>query len=114
MEYDYNFFIHRIHTFVGIVFVFNLVAYLFEKDMIKPTKFLGAASFFLFATHAPFLMPMFRKINFILFNPQSDWAFTVLFIVNTVLTVFAALGVYYLLKRFLPTFTGIITGGRNN
>ena len=97
----------------GIVFCFNFVAYLFENGTIKSApKFLGAATFFIFATHDPFFINGFRKLTYLIIHPESDLAFTTLFFVNSILVVLCALGLYYLLRRFLPKFTQIITGGR--
>jgi len=112
MEYDFNHYVHQAEIIVAIIFCFNFVAYLFEKGAIKPTKFLAAASFFLFATHVPFLLDTFRKLTYIIFRPESDWASITFFFVNVILTVLSALGLYYILRRYLPRFTRIITGGR--
>ena len=112
MKYEFNHYVHKAEIIIAIIFCFNFVAYLFEKGAIKPTKFLASASFFLFATHAPFLVNSFRKLSNMIVRPENDLAFTALFFLNVILTVFSALGLYYILRRFLPKLTGIITGGR--
>jgi len=112
MEYDFNHYIHRVGIIMGIIFSFNLVSYWFGKDIIKPTKFLAAATFFVFAVHEPLLLKMIYRLSLLIFSPQSDLAFTTLFFVNVILTALGALGLYYFLRRFLPGFTRIITGGR--
>ena len=108
---DFNGYIHKTGIIIGIMFWFNLVSYLFEKQKIRQTKFLSAASFFVFAIHAH-LVVSFRKISYMIFLPQSDLVITSLYFSNVILTALAALGIYYVLRLYLPTFTDIITGGR--
>ena len=111
-EYMFNEYMHKTGIVIGIVFCFNLVTILFEKGKIKPTPFLSAASFFVFAIHAPFVLVNLKKISFLLFKPETDIAITALYFFNVIATVCIALGLYYVLKRFMPKFTAIITGGR--
>ncbi|MCL2328093.1 MAG: acyltransferase [Bacteroidetes bacterium] len=110
--YDFNAYIHKADTIIGSVFWFNLLALLFEKRKIKPIPFLGAASFFVFAIHEPFLLRTLRKITFMILKPESDFALTSLYFMNTIFVVLTALGVYYVLNRFFPKFTAIISGGK--
>jgi surface polysaccharide O-acyltransferase-like enzyme len=110
--YAFNGYIQKAGVIIGIIFSFNLVAFLFEKKKIKPIPFLSASSFFVFAIHEPFLLTVFRRITFLAIKPESDFAFTSLYFVNPILVALVALGLYYILNRFLPKFTSIITGGR--
>jgi flagellar biogenesis protein FliO len=47
-----------------------------------------------------------------IFNPQSDISITALYFIIVLVAVLIVLGLYWLLKRFMPGFTAIITGGR--
>jgi fucose 4-O-acetylase-like acetyltransferase len=107
-----NSFIHRAGILVGIVFWINLVAHLLRTKKIGVNLFLASSSFFLFAIHDPFLLSKIRKVLYIIFNPQSDLVITALYFLLVAVVVFIALGLYYVLKRFMPKFTAIITGGR--
>ena len=110
--YVFNSFIHNSGIIIGIVFYFNFIALLFEKEKIKPMPFLSAASFFVFAIHEPFLMTVFKRITFLLLKPVNDFAFTVLYFVNVISVTLVALGLYYLLNRFFPKSTSFVTGGK--
>jgi len=110
--YDCNVYIYNASTVAGSLFWFNLIALLFEKRKIKSIPFLGAASFFVFAIHEPFLLRTFRKITFMIVKPESDLTFTGLYFMNVILVIFTALGVYYVLNRVFPKFTTVIKGGR--
>jgi len=111
-KYDFNIYIHNAGIIMGIIFCFNVVAFLFEKGWLKSTKFLSAAAFFVFVVHDPFLLIVFRKLSYLIFHPQSDLALTTLYFANPILVIFCAIALYYILKRFLPRFTKVITGGR--
>ncbi len=47
-----------------------------------------------------------------IFQPENDLALTSLYFIIVLFVVIIALIFYYLLKRFLPRFTTVITGGR--
>jgi surface polysaccharide O-acyltransferase-like enzyme len=111
-QYDANLFIHHAGIIVGIVFWLNLVAHLLQTGKIGVNRFLASASFFLFAVHDPLLMSKIKKVLYVTFNPQSDLAITSLYFLIVLVVVFIALGLYYLLKRYMPKFTTVITGGR--
>jgi peptidoglycan/LPS O-acetylase OafA/YrhL len=111
-QYDTNLFIHNAGIIVGIVFWVNLVAHLLRTGKIGVSRFLASASFFLFAVHDPFLLRITRKLLYATFNPQSDLAITALYFLLVLFVVLTALGLYYILKRYLPKFTALITGGR--
>jgi surface polysaccharide O-acyltransferase-like enzyme len=111
-KYDFNLFVHNIGILVGIVFWFNLAALLLRTGKMKTNGFLAAASFFVFAVHDPILLSKFRKIVFVVLKPSSDIEITLLYFVNVIIVTGIALLLYYLLRKFLPRFTKIITGGR--
>jgi fucose 4-O-acetylase-like acetyltransferase len=111
-DYDIHPFIHNAGIIVGIMFWINLVAYLLRTEKMSVNRFLSASSFFLFAIHDPLLLSKIRKILYVIFNPQSDLVVTSLYFILVFVVVFIALGAYYLLKRYIPKFTAIITGGR--
>ena len=111
-KYGFNIYIHKFGIIVGIVLCLNLVSFLFEKGKIKPVPFLSAASFFVFAVHDPFILTPLRKISFLLLRPENDLFITGLYFFNVIFTIFVALGLYYLISRFVPKFCRIVTGGR--
>jgi len=111
-ESSFQPYIHKAGLVIGIVFCFNFVALLFEKKIIKPTPFLTTASFFVFAIHDPFLLMNVQKISFLIFKPESDFLMTSLYFINVIIVVLSALFIYWVLRKFLPRFTAVITGGR--
>jgi hypothetical protein len=107
-----NPFIHNAGRIAGIVFWVNLAAHLLRTGKVRVSRFLAAASFFVYAIHEPFMLSPIRKITYAILNPQSDLTITALYFFVVLVVVLIALELYYLLKRFMPKFTTIITGGR--
>ena len=110
-EFSCNSYIHKAGILIGIIFCFNLVALLFEKERIKSIPFLSAASFFVFAMHEP-LMKTLRRITFLIVKPESDISLTSLYFLNVIIVIALTLCIYWILRKFLPKFTAVITGGR--
>jgi hypothetical protein len=97
---------------MGNCIFFNLVSYLLNNEKIKVNVFLFASSFFIFAIHEPWLLTPIKKISFKIVEPTSDLSLTFFYLMTPLLVVCISLILYYLLKRFCPTLTKIITGGR--
>lgn len=110
-SYEFNHYIHDMGIIVGIVFLFNLVSYYLEKGKIATSGFLASAAFFVFACHEPWLT-LIRKILFKILKPETDTLMTVLYFLSPALIIIITLSIYALLKRYLPKFTQVITGGR--
>lgn len=108
----YNSYIHHAGILAGIVFCFLLVAYFIENKRIRTVPLLSSASFFIFAVHEPCLLTQLRKIIFMAVRPESDLTFTLLYFVIVILVVAIAVGIYYIVRWLMPSFTALITGGR--
>lgn len=107
----WNVYVHHAGILVGIVFVVSATAYELESGHFRVHSFLSRASFFIFAFHA-LPLALLRKALVTTLHPQGEFAFLCLYFFCPVLIIFMGLGGYYLLDRWLPRFTGIITGGR--
>lgn len=108
----YNLYIHQVGILAGIVFSFNLAAWLLQERKVKASAFLSAVSFFVYAIHEPWLLAQIRKVMTRVLVPESDGMWTLLYFLNVMLTIGIALALYALLKRVFPCFTRLITGGR--
>jgi hypothetical protein len=105
-------FIHRAGLVVGIVFFANLTALLLSREKIRENIFLSSASFFLFAFHQPWLTFPLEKWIFRRFELKNSMDATVCFFGEILLIIGLTLGVFALLRRFLPGVAKILTGGR--
>lgn len=111
MNQDLGFYVRQASIVIGIPAVICLVAHGLEKGKLSSHPFLTSSSFFVFAAHG-LLITFISKGLFYVFCPTSQLALLACYFGQVILTVFPLLGVYYILRRFFPKFTAVITGGR--
>ncbi len=109
---DIHSYIHKLGILIGIICCFNISAYLIDEKGIKVNSLLSKASFFVFAIHDPWILGTTKKIINKLFHLNSDITMTLMYFTEVIITVCVALLIYYLIKRTMPRFTAIISGGR--
>lgn len=78
----------------------------------RANTFLTASTFFVYAAHL-FVIPHFLSSMIKICKPQSDVAIALMVMAGYVLLMAFLLGVYWVLRRYLPGVTGILTGRRN-
>jgi len=105
-------FVHNSGILFGLVASFALTAHLLKTGKARVNTFLTAASFFVFAVHEPLFLSKLCKVVFVIFRPESDLALTAVYFLLVIVVAVTALGLYWLLRRYLPGFTRVITGGR--
>lgn len=103
--------IERIGMLLGIASVITLSAYFLEKGIWRENTFLAKSSFFIFACHA-FYVSMVQRCVMKLVQPNDDFTLIIVYLLVPVITVGIALYAYYFFKRFMPSFSAFITGGR--
>ena len=108
----YNGYINKIGILIGIVSCFLLVVYLIERYDLKAVPLLSSASFFIFAVHDPWILWTLRKVSFVIFHPKSDISVTLVYFALIFVVVMVSVGIYWILRRLMPSFTSLITGGR--
>lgn len=86
-------------------------AFCIKKKYCRPNLFLAGSSFFLFAYHSA-AVGFLKKLLWKLFNPGCDIAVLGVYFICVALTVVVGLVLYWGLKKTLPKFSALITGGR--
>lgn len=110
IEQDANFNpLRRIGILLGMAFIVSLTARYISNGQWKTNKFLSESSFFIFAFHMTALLVIQETVHF---SSSTDIICTVLYFSKSSLIVIGGLVLYYLLKKWMPRFTAIITGGR--
>lgn len=71
----------------------------------------AAASFFVFAAHEP-LLTVFRKLFFKYLRPESEVDILIFYFSVPLIVISICLVLYLLLRKSMPRFLGLITGGR--
>ena len=94
---------------LGMAFTISLAARILSKGKCKTNKFLSESSFFIFAFHMTAFIVIEDIANF---SYRTDMMCTILYFVKSLAIVILGLTIYYFLRRWLPRFTAIITGGR--
>ena len=101
--------IKKMNVFAGLLFAYNLAAWLLQKRICKVSPFLASSSFFIYVSHGMICIHM-PKLFYLLFHPMSDVGVTAIYILSVVITLVLLLSVYYLMRRFTPKFLKVITG----
>lgn len=107
---DYPY-IHNLGILAGIVAVVSWISYGIERNNLHSNKILTQSSFFVYAYHGlPALLAVKCWVKFL--SPMNEWTMVAGFFVLPFLLVGIGIGIYTLLRKYLPTFTAVITGGR--
>lgn len=104
-------YLQQANILVGMACAISLSAHFIEQGHWKTNEFLSESSFFLYAYHAMPLAFIIKLLCKTLY-PQSELSLSILYIACPTLTILIGLGIYYLLKKYLPRITAVLTGGR--
>lgn len=104
--------VHKTSVLIGILAIWFLYDHLFENKNVSDTKFysLFQYTFFLYAFHEPILTTIKRTL-YIIFG-KTELNSLLIFISAPVFTIFIAILCGFFLKKILPNFYYLITGGR--
>ena len=109
---NYYVYIHNFFIIIGVAVVIASVSYLLGKNCIGMIpSYISDSNFFIYGYHGItifFIIKCLAKI----FHPNSDIAFVSLYIGSPFIVVVIGIALYNLIKKILPKFTSIITGGR--
>lgn len=103
--------VHNIGIIAGLMFVVSWSAHGINTGKIRANGFLADCSFFIYAYHylpAFFVVKCYLK----LLRPASELAMLAGYLLIPVIIICLGIVIYAILKRYLPTFTSFITGGR--
>lgn len=104
-------FIYNIGIVWGVIAVITWAAYGIKNDMLKSCTFLAGSSFFVYAYHGIFI-PFAVKYWVKLMQPATEYTMIMGYLLMPLLIISIGVGIYALMLRICPRFTGIITGGR--
>lgn len=94
----------------AVLYLF-ITAYFVSRGSWKPNHLLAESSFFLYCYHGV-VMTAIKSIIISLLTPISDISLVVTRLLICVVVVVIGIAIYWLLRKYLPRFTAIITGGR--
>ena len=104
-------FLHNIGIIFGMVAVVALVASGIASRKLAVSPFLTGSSFFVYAYHG---LPIALVVKYWvkLLQPASEVTMLTGYLLIPIFMVYIGVGVYAVIRKYLPSFTSLITGGR--
>lgn len=103
--------VHFAGIICGLISVVSWTAFGVERNKLVCNNFLAGSSFFVYGYHGLFIA-LLCKIWMKTFQPATDFVMVSGYVIIPIVVVLLGVAIYYLLHKYLPRFTGIITGGR--
>lgn len=101
--------VKELNILVGLVFAYNLSAWLLKNNICKPNKFLSSSSFFIYVSH--FLIAgKVLKLLYVLVKPVTSISLLMVYLSATLITLSSLLIAFYLLQRYTPKLLKVISG----
>lgn len=101
--------IKSLNVFFGLLFAYNLAAWLLRKKYCKASPFLASSSFFIYVSHW-LICTRLLKLLYIYLQPASSISLLFIHISTTVLTLALLLSAFYLMRRYTPALLRVLTG----
>lgn len=101
--------IKRINVIVGLIFAYNLAAWLLKRGICKVNRFLASSSFFIYVSHMLICESIVKGV-FYLFRPASNLGLLFVYTSACCITIALLLLSFYLLKRYTPGLLRLLTG----
>ena len=107
----HNLVIHRVSIIVGCITVISWTARGIMAGHLRLSAFLAGSSFFIFAYH---IIPqqLIQKCLVWYFSPMNEATLIVSYFLIPFAVVGVGMGLYAFIRKYVPAFTSIITGGR--
>lgn len=103
--------IKSLNVFFGLLFAYNLAAWLLRKKYCKASPFLASSSFFIYVSHS-LICGRLLKLLYIYLQPASSISLLFIHISTVVLTLAFLLSAFYLMRRYTPALLRVLTGRR--
>lgn len=108
----YNFIIHNIGILIGIVVVISLSANRLANGRIRVNNLLLTSTFFVYALHKLIIDDVAKILFSVSHLPDNTYVMLVFYLMIPIITISLCIGLYYMLNRFIPSVSAILTGGR--
>lgn len=111
MDTSWHRYVHALGIIVGCVLAVALSSTGLARGWWRASGFLAGSSFLVYAYHGMPLALMI-KVAVRFFRPESEGAVIALYLGSALLVILVGLGLYALMRRYMPTLLSLITGGR--
>ncbi len=102
----------RVFTLTGASCTIGIVALLIQKDRITVHQLLSNSSFFIYATHGTIMLPIMQfALGKIL--PFNQLGLIIRYLLAPIATIVLLILCFFLLSKWMPKTTAVLTGGRS-
>lgn len=107
---EYSPYLHKGCITVGIFFIIGLTANFLLKGA-KESTFLSKSSMFIYLFHVTPII-FLKKIVIMIVQPSNEVGAILVYIFCPIVMTLVSLAAFWILRRYVPRFTSLITGGR--
>ncbi len=102
-------FIKSISKLVGLIFAYNLSAWLLKNNYAKVNTFLASASFFIYVSHH-LIAGKVLKLLYIAVGPSSSFSLLLVYITAVLVVLGGLLLTFHLLRKYAPRVLMVVAG----
>ena len=107
----YNFF-SPIFILAGVISAVNIASSIAEKGKLKPNRILAQSTFFIYGVHTPLVLGIVGLVFDIVFKSQHPIVLTLRYFAVPIITAYACVLVYRIMKKIMPKILGLLSGNR--
>ena len=104
--------IYPFYVLFGFITLLNISSFIVNKSLMPIPAYLSKASFFIYLSHTIIILPFFSSIAVKVFGDHNPFLMSVSYLLVPTATIFVCLFMYFLLRVFLPSLCGVLTGDR--
>lgn len=108
----FNIYIHEAGVLAGVPSAVIVTSYLIERGVVKVNSTLANCSFFVFALHTLIMIDIGKVFFHVFHLPDNTYSMLFLYFVVPIITITISVLLYVCLKKYLPKFCAVLTGGR--
>ena len=108
----FNIYIHEAGVLAGVPSAVIVTSYLIERGVVKVNSTLANCSFFVFALHTLIMIDIGKVFFHVFHLPDNTYSMLFLYFVVPIITITICVLLYVCLKKYLPKFCAVLTGGR--
>ena len=98
-----------LNKIAGLVFAYNMSAWMLRHGHCHVNSFLVASSFFIYVSHTA-ISGIILKILFLIVRPLSDFSIVCVVVSAIIICIGILMGIFYLMRRFMPSVLYVLTG----
>ncbi len=101
--------IKRLNVFAGLLFAYNVAAWLLKRKICRVSAFLSSASFFVYVSHTLVYSRTTRLFASFL-HPDGDVSLLCVYLLSAALTTGLSLSVFWVMRRYCPLVLKVVAG----